>query len=48
MDCCTRKFADIGNTCKLQYTNYLWSNWAQLVTCHAIAGPGTLEALKEV
>ena len=43
-----RKFADIGNTCKLQYFNSSISKWADLVTCHTIAGPGTIKALKEV
>ena len=45
-----RKFSDIGNTCVLQYLSpsYSLSDWSDLVTCHAIAGPGTLKALAEV
>ena len=43
-----RKFADIGNTVKNQYGSGLYRivEWAQLVTSHIVAGPGTLEALK--
>ncbi|XP_019853579.1 PREDICTED: uridine 5'-monophosphate synthase-like [Amphimedon queenslandica] len=45
-----RKFSDIGNTCKLQYTSPLYSlsDWSDLVTCHGIAGPGTVNALSDV
>ena len=46
-----RKFCDIGNTVRYQYLNegyHLTSGWAELVTCHAIPGPGVLKALKEV
>lgn len=46
-----RKFADIGFTAKRQYLNphhYLSLGWAHLVTVHAVAGPGTIQALKEV
>ena len=44
-----RKFADIGLTVQRQYRNpchHLVLGWAHLVTVHAIAGPGTIEALK--
>jgi orotidine-5'-phosphate decarboxylase len=46
-----RKFGDIGNTVKLQYSSpalSLPSGWAGLVTCHALPGPGVVEGLKEV
>ena len=46
-----RKFADIGNTVKLQYTSpilQLSSGWAELVTSHALSGPGVIDGLKEV
>ena len=46
-----RKFGDIGNTVKLQYSSpvlSLPSGWAELVTCHALPGPGVVEGLKEV
>jgi uridine monophosphate synthetase len=44
-----RKFADIGNTVKAQFSGgvYTISRWADLVTVHAIAGPGTVQALEE-
>ena len=43
-----RKFADIGNTVKNQYGSGMYRivEWAQLVTSHVVAGPGTLDALK--
>lgn len=43
-----RKFADIGNTVKSQYSSGMYKivEWAQLVTSHIVAGPGTLDALK--
>ena len=40
-----RKFADIGNTVQLQYKQHLSSGWAELVTCHALPGPGVLRGL---
>lgn len=45
-----RKFADIGKTAKEQYEGgmYKIANWADLVTVHSIAGPGTVEALRRV
>lgn len=43
-----RKFADIGNTVKQQYTGGLHNidQWADFVTVHAIAGPGILNAMQ--
>lgn len=45
-----RKFADIGNTVQSQYRDgYLKiADWAELVTVHGLAGPGTLQGLKSV
>ena len=46
-----RKFADIGNTCRMQYNSvhyHLNVGWAHLVTAHALPGPGVIQALKEV
>ena len=46
-----RKFSDIGNTVRCQYQNkayHLTSGWAELVTCHAISGPGVIKSLKGV
>ena len=44
-----RKFADIGNTVRHQYRNgvYRIHDWADFVTVHMVAGPGTLEGLFE-
>ena len=45
-----RKFADIGNTAKLQYAEgvYHIASWADFITTHALPGEGMLTALKEV
>lgn len=44
-----RKFADIGNTVKLQYTEGVYNiiSWADIVTVHALPGPGIMEAIKQ-
>ena len=43
-----RKFADIGNTVKNQFIDGIYniSSWADLVTVHALPGPGILAALE--
>jgi orotidine-5'-phosphate decarboxylase len=45
-----RKFADIGNTVKLQFGRgvYKISQWANVINAHAITGPGCIAALREV
>lgn len=44
-----RKFADIGNTVALQYTNgmYRINQWADLVTVHSLPGPGAIKGLQK-
>ena len=44
-----RKFADIGNTVKLQYSKGIYHicDWADLVTVHTTAGPGIISAIEE-
>lgn len=41
-----RKFADIGHTVQLQYKPIV--DWADLVNCHILPGPGIIEALREI
>lgn len=43
-----RKFADIGNTVGLQYSEGIYeiSSWADLVTVHSLPGEGVLKGLK--
>jgi orotidine 5'-phosphate decarboxylase subfamily 1 len=45
-----RKFADIGNTVKLQYAQGIYhiASWADFVTTHALAGEGSIKALQDI
>ena len=45
-----RKFADIGNTVKHQFTDGIYNimNWAEIINCHILPGPSIIESLKKV
>ena len=46
----SRKFADIGNTVKHQYSSgvYHIADWAHVVNAHTVPGSGVVKGLREV